>query len=433
MTGEDQIQQRQQALIETLRKNGSLHDPALAEAFLAVPRHLFLPNEPLERAYSDIAIAVKTGAEGQWTSSSSQPAIMAIMLEQLDLQPGQNVLEIGAGSGFNAALIAALVGPEGRVTTLDIQPDLVEAAREHLQAAGWDAVEVVTGDGGYGYPPNAPYDRIILTASSGVIPPAWREQLVEGGRLVLPLNLDGPQLAVAFEKRANQLVSLSSSGCGFMALQGAFTGPPQVITPLNEDPKIYISSSVELPVDARAIQDWLARTDEPDVRASGVIVKVWQVMVNLFAWLNLNLPELGMLNADGALPEGISIPTLVYHGMSQERQSRITPILVSSQGAGLLVRRPGETVPFWDWSLPEPEADLPAFEMYVQAVGNDTRSAARLLAAVRAWEQAGRPEASQLQIRALPEGEPFTPAAGEMVLARPWTNFILHYSTRNRE
>lgn len=132
------IRKYQQDLVEYLKKANYLNTPQVEEAFLKVPRHLFLPGEPLDKVYSDIAIAMKRGEEGQWTSSSSMPAIMAIMLEQLDLKPGQRVLEIGAGSGFNAGLIASIIGPSGKVVTVDIQPDLIEHARKCLDTAGYD-------------------------------------------------------------------------------------------------------------------------------------------------------------------------------------------------------------------------------------------------------------------------------------------------------
>src|SRR5690606_14213709 len=142
---------------------------------------------------------------GQPTSSSSQPAMIAIMLEQLDLQPGHHVLEIGAGTGYNAALIAHLVGEQGRVTTIDIDKGLVDAARAHLAKAGFDRVEVIAGDGMRGYAPNAPYDRIILTAAGWDIPPEWLAQLKPDGRLLLPLSFYGPQLSIAFERRDGYL------------------------------------------------------------------------------------------------------------------------------------------------------------------------------------------------------------------------------------
>ena len=160
------------ALISVMHKNGSLKSAAIEQAFRDVPRHLFLPNEPLERAYKDIAIFVKKSDEGVPTSASSQPSIMAIMLEQLELQPGMRVLEIGAGTGYNAALMAKLVGETGSVVTIDIQPDLIEQARINLDRAGFERVQAIKADGGEGYPPGAPYDRIILAVSSWVITPA---------------------------------------------------------------------------------------------------------------------------------------------------------------------------------------------------------------------------------------------------------------------
>ena len=161
------------ALIAQLEREGALHDPAVRTAMLAVPRHLFLPNEPLERAYANDAIATKF-ADGVSISSASQPAIVALMLEQLALAPGMNVLEIGAGTGYNAALMRTLVGPAGQVTTVDIDADITDAAREHLAAIGITDVAVITADGAAGYAPNAPYDRIILTVNAGDIAPAGR-------------------------------------------------------------------------------------------------------------------------------------------------------------------------------------------------------------------------------------------------------------------
>src|SRR5512146_3300442 len=113
-----------------------LIDPRVEAAFRAVPRHLFLPDLTPEEAYRDEAIPTKRLQTGQIVSSSSQPSIMAIMLEQLALEPGQRVLEIGAGTGYNAALIAHLVGETGHVVSLDIDQDIVDAAWLHLAATG---------------------------------------------------------------------------------------------------------------------------------------------------------------------------------------------------------------------------------------------------------------------------------------------------------
>src|ERR1700731_632883 len=170
----------------------------VAAALHAVPRHLFLPEQRPEAAYRDDAIVTKRDEAGQPISSSSQPAIMAIMLDQLDRARGQRVLEIGAGTGYNAALISHIVGPSGTVVSVDIQADLVDRAREHLASAGYPDVTVVAADGADGYPPGAPYDRVIATVGVSDLAPAWLQQAGPGARPVGPLDLRGSQLAVAF-------------------------------------------------------------------------------------------------------------------------------------------------------------------------------------------------------------------------------------------
>ena len=122
------------------------------EALRVVPRHLFLPGIPPEVAYRDDAIVTRRGPDGQPTSSSSQPTIMAIMLDQLGLEPDQRVLEIGAGTGYNAALMKYLVGPSGTVITVDLDRDVAREAAAHLAAAGYPEVMVTAGDGAEGYP-----------------------------------------------------------------------------------------------------------------------------------------------------------------------------------------------------------------------------------------------------------------------------------------
>ena len=140
-----------QAFVDQLKSKGVLTVQGIEAAFRAVPRHLFLPDVEPEKVYCDDAIVTKY-ADGMVISSSSQPSLMAIMLEQLQLEPGHRVLEIGAGTGYNAALMAHVVGTSGQVVTIDIDEDIVENARAHLAAAGFDVVQVICADGGLGYP-----------------------------------------------------------------------------------------------------------------------------------------------------------------------------------------------------------------------------------------------------------------------------------------
>src|SRR6185436_14590928 len=183
------------------RTEGQLRTPRIAAAFEAVPRELFVPGVALDDVYkSSEAILVKR-IGGVGVSSASAPDVMACMLEQLQPLPGNKVLEIGAGTGYNAALLADIVGPSGTVVSLDIDADLVAAAVAHLRAAGYGGVQVELTDGALGFGQLAPYDRIMLTTASRDIAPAWREQLAQDGRLLLPLGVRGVQRCVAFEPR----------------------------------------------------------------------------------------------------------------------------------------------------------------------------------------------------------------------------------------
>jgi protein-L-isoaspartate(D-aspartate) O-methyltransferase len=210
-------------LVEDLSRRGLIRGPAVEDAFLRVPRERFVPEladeRGLEAVYRDEALATKMDG-GHAVSSSSQPAIMAEMLERLDLAPGQRVLEIGAGTGYNAALLAELAGD---VVTLDVDAEVADKARTRL-AGGGHAAEVVVCDGMAGWPPGAPYDRIIVTATPPHLPAAWRDQLREGGLLEVPLPL-GREGAVAFvvvtfRRAGDELVSTAIVPGAFMAFRG---------------------------------------------------------------------------------------------------------------------------------------------------------------------------------------------------------------------
>jgi methyltransferase of FxLD system len=230
-------------LVDRLRTSGVLTDPAVEHAMRTVPRHLFLPGSTLEDAYTDMAVPTRF-ADGVAISSASQPAIVAAMLQQLHVAPGMRVLEIGAGTGYNAALLAALVGPRGSVTTLDIDDEIVAEAREHLAAAGYQRVEAVTVDGASGWPASAPYDRVMLTVGAWDIAPAWYDQLAEEGLLELPLWLGGGDASVAFRKQEGALYSESLLPCGFMRLRGAEAGPERWLS-VGNNHKLFVERADE--------------------------------------------------------------------------------------------------------------------------------------------------------------------------------------------
>ncbi|HKH18439.1 MAG TPA: methyltransferase domain-containing protein [Solirubrobacteraceae bacterium] len=218
--------QRHEALVARLRESASASE-RIIDAFARVPRHVFLPEVPLDVAYADDAI-VTHDEGGVPTSSSSQPSLMARMLEQLELAPGDRVLEIGAGTGYNAALMAKL---GAAVTTVELQPEVSAAARAHLRTAGIPAaaddpestavgpgsVLVVTGDGAA--PPAGQYDRIIITAGCWSLPPAVVDALADGGVLVAPLRVNAVELVLGLRRQGGTLRGSGAIPCGFMPMR----------------------------------------------------------------------------------------------------------------------------------------------------------------------------------------------------------------------
>jgi len=220
-------------MADRLAQDRTIRSEAIKRAFGRVPRPAFVPGASIEAAYEDRAIVIK--AEGGVTlSSASQPAIVGTMLEQLDVSEGMAVLEVGTGSGYNAALVAEIVGSSGRVVTIEIDPDVAEQARRNLRAIGYQQVHVLVGDAFAGCAEEAPYDRVIVTTGVPDLSLAWIEQLSEGGIIVAPIRLNSLQLSAALVKLdAHRLVSKSLYGCGFSPIRGewAKAEPPVVLSP----------------------------------------------------------------------------------------------------------------------------------------------------------------------------------------------------------
>ncbi|MYW06359.1 methyltransferase domain-containing protein, partial [Streptomyces sp. SID3343] len=215
------------ALVRRLRDSGSIRTDAVEDAMAAVPREVFTPGSTtLDEAYQDRVVVLSTDERGLPDSTVSQPAMIALMLEQLDVRPGLRVLEIGTGSGYNTALLSRLVGPDVGVVSIDVSAELAGAAARRLASLGID-VDVRAGDGWAGVADRAPFDRIEATVGVPDLPPAWVEQLAPGGRLVTPLWLrPGLELSVAWERGADGVLrSVSVSPCGFLQLRGVHSGP----------------------------------------------------------------------------------------------------------------------------------------------------------------------------------------------------------------
>lgn len=401
-----------QALVDKLRSEGHIQSLAVEAAFRAVPRHLFLPGVALEEVYRDQYIVTKW-VNGEAFSSSSQPMIMAIMLEQLGLEPGQRVLEIGAGTGYNAALMAHIVGDAGQVVTVDIDEDITERARSHLVAAGYGSVRVIRGDGGLGHPGAPPFDRIILTVGAWDIAPAWPTQLRRGGRLVLPLAFGGSQRSVAFEHADGYLGSVSVRDCIFLPLRGAFAAPDTRV-PLGPEPGFNLWSKGHEQIDPDVTYALL--TGSPRDVPAKISVTPRDVYGGLILWLAMREPGFCWLRAEGPAADRGLVPYLF--GLAGKFRGAAG--LLEGRSACLLMRPPDESPP-----VEEPE-NLPPFDLFVRGFG-DAALTDRVLGQVRAWDAAHRRGTEGLRARAYPIDLPYVPSAGELVVPKRWTRLVLDW------
>jgi protein-L-isoaspartate(D-aspartate) O-methyltransferase len=405
-------------LVDELREGGRLSDPAVEAAFRTVPRHLFLPGLAASEAYQDEAFVIKTGADGMPLSSSSQPAIMAIMLEQLGVAPGQRVLEIGTGTGYNAALMAHLVGERGTVVTVDIDDALVAGARENLAAAGYPGVIVLSGDGGYGAPRHAPFDRVIVTAGAWDLAPAWLAQLGPGGRLVLPLSLRGMQLCVALERRDGHWRSRSACRCGFIRMAGSFASPEPFVA-LGPQPGLHVQAEEGESLDVDALQR--ALSDPVTDVAAGVRVAGLGELGDADFWVTMT---------------GTDLVRLTITGSGQFRAGAL-PLLPF----GALAGSPGADHPDWagDFGvaalIPARPPPPPGGERRHAGVGVVVRGfgpgggelARRLAGRVLTWAERGRPPASGLSVAAYPRQVPVPDQPGQVILERRHTRLVLRW------
>ena len=203
---------RLKMVVNTIEVRGVKNADVL-EAMRTVPRHAFVPVEYLEEAYADHPLPIGYG------QTISQPYIVAWMIELLSLEPGDKVLEIGTGSGYQAAVLAALGYVE--VYSIEIVPELAESASQRLQDLGYTEVKIKQGDGYYGWEEYAPFDAIIVTAAPDHLPPPLVVQLKEGGRLVIPIGPPGFfQTLWKFVNEDGDLKAFNLGGVAFVPFTG---------------------------------------------------------------------------------------------------------------------------------------------------------------------------------------------------------------------
>lgn len=204
-------------LILSLMRMGYIDTPEVEAAMRAVPREEFVLRELRDEAYVDTPLPIGSG------QTISAPHMVAIMVEKLHLRPGMKVLEVGAGSGYHAAVVAELVRPGGHVYTVERIESLAESARKNLQrAACSDEVTVVVGDGSKGLPEHAPYDRIFVACGAPSVPSPLVDQLAEDGLMLVPVGGRSYQDLIRVEKRGGRLMRTNEGGCVFVPLVGEY-------------------------------------------------------------------------------------------------------------------------------------------------------------------------------------------------------------------
>ncbi|MGH3943199.1 MAG: methyltransferase, FxLD system [Pseudonocardiaceae bacterium] len=324
-------------MIEKVQEMGYAQRPEVERVLRDAPRHEFVPEATPEAAYDPYqAVITHRFSDGASLSCASAPFVVAMMLDQLNVQPGNRVLEIGAGTGYNSSLLAELAGPTGSVTTIDIDPDVTAQASHALTAAGYHEVRVVTGDGAGGVPEYAPYDRLIATVSPWDIPHAWWDQLAPGARVVVPLRWRGQARSVAFAYTDGRLGADSIELCGFVYLVGDDEG--ELSAPISDDDTIRLHWDRDQAIDPDALRGVLER---PRVMTwSDVTIAGDEPHDGV--WLRLTVTDLRVcrINAPADTPPEVCDPVQPYR----------SPALVGDDSLAYLAsrrREDGDTV-WWE-------------------------------------------------------------------------------------
>ncbi|OLT34220.1 methyltransferase, FxLD system [Actinomadura sp. CNU-125] len=396
------------ALVDKLLEDGTVRSKRVEAALRLVPRHVFVPDVPLEQAYANEAVYTKQDDTGVSISAASQPTVVAMMLEQLQPEPGQRVLELGAGTGYNAALLARMVGDDGEVVTIDVDDDIVTGARTGLSAAGATNVRALLADGALGHADGAPYDRITATVGAGDLPLPWLDQLAPEGRLVVPLRLRGSvSRSIAFERENGRWFSQSSEMCTFMPLRGIADDARRII-PLTSDGTVCLHANREQTVEASLLSGVLATPRHEawtDVLMRGD---------ESFEWLDLWLTCV-MDNAlsrmpveQSAIDEGLVSPQFGWGAMA-----------VADKGdLAYLTIRPRTT--------DSGNANGRMFEVGV--IGHGPTGDAltdRVADAIRTWDGAYRSQAVHFEIQPTESADAADSVPGRFVFDRPDTRLII--------
>ncbi|OHV63668.1 methyltransferase, FxLD system [Pseudofrankia sp. BMG5.36] len=373
---------------------------ALQSALLRTPRHLFTPGIPLEQAYANESIITKTGSDGLNLSAVSAPGVISGMLAQAGDLTGKRVLEIGSG-GYNAALLRELVGPAGEVTTLDIDPEVMDRARTCLDLAGYHDVRTVCRDGEFAASEYAPFDLIIVTVGVWDVAPEWVRQLAPNGRLVLPLRTRGLTRSWALDRDGDRLVGTSQIQCGFVPVQGIGEHRGRSVTLDDAGVSVWLD---ELgPVDTSGLAGVL--TQPRAERWTGVTLRRGELWADQDLWLLATPQACQMTSSEDAVERGVVAPSWRI----------LTPALADGDSLAYRARlRP---------------LDDPATVFEIGAFGHGPRGAdlaEQLAEEIRGWERARR-EGAEPRLTVVPARAPGESLPDGYVIAKRHSTLVLSW------
>lgn len=376
-------------------ESGAPLDDAIADAFLATPRHRFVTRyrqwgqrdwqevtdenlaHHLPTLYSNDALMLWGDDQTNTLSSISQPSLVLAMLQMLKLEPGHHVFELGAGSGWNAALMGRLVAPTGQVYSLEIIPEMAKRAAAAVTGLGIDNVHIIAADGGEGYAPGAPYARAIFTAGSYDLPRHFYTQLQEDALLLLVLKEEGGgDLLVLLQKRGNHFQSLESFPVGFVPMTGKYALG-----------NLKPTSLLTLPAWQRLHQQEVSRT--PYWWGGRGRYSLWHAQA-VRSFLTITEPGFRLFSAE---PE------------------------VASDSAGALARTPPKPEEFFGLWDEAHQSLVLAYNDQLIAYGN-TQAQEQLLRALHRWVDLGMPSSASFSLHLYPSDHPLTAGANEWIVKR---------------
>ncbi|MDX3370255.1 methyltransferase, FxLD system [Streptomyces sp. ME02-6987-2C] len=379
-----------EALAKRLVDSGHLHSQAAIDTFRITDRHAFLPGVDLASAYKEDAVPIKHDEHGEMISCISAPSIVATQLEQLGAQPGHKILEAGAATGYNAALLGKIVSPGGQVWTLDVDQDLVAGASRHLAEAGVDNATAVMADGAAGLPEHAPYDRIIFTVGAGDVPVKILDQLAPCGRLVLPMRIRGSiSRSFAFERAGDTWKTVSCEMATFIPLRKGVCDDVYTLVPMAGEGNVRLETFSEQDVDRDALPTVL---DQQQTKIyTGVKFRQGSAWEWLYLYLTCVLPN-GLSRLPGQRPgfiphfgwgsmAALDAGSLAYltirEGQDEKGRYWEVGVIGHGEGGGDLAERVVSEIRAWDASggnnAPEPSFRMATADSRDRLTADDAR------------------------------------------------------------